>query len=1069
MRRILLLCFSCLVTFYATAQERTVSGKITDASDGAGVPGVSVVIKGTTIGTVSDSDGKYSITVPEPGATLVFSFVGLLTQEKLVGDQAVMDIQMTADVTQLGEVVVTSFGIERAKKSLGYAVQEVKADELTKGKQTSVLNSLQGKIAGAQISNAGGGLGSSTRVVLRGPTSLLGNNQALFVVDGIPINNGTSNNVQSSGNFFDNVVDGGNRANDINPEDIESVTVLKGPGAAALYGSRASNGVILITTKKGSASANKKADVTFNSSFLWSKVLVTPNLQNKFGQGQFGDNQAYLNDQESWGDRFDGSLRPYGAVVNNIQQYKRYEAQPSNIEDFYDIGKTFQNSLALSGGKDESTYYLSINDLNQTGVLQGTDYRRNNLTLNGSTKLSNSITSSASINYVRINANLPQTGQRNQALANVLNVPRDYSIVDFKDLDNPFNTPDGFFTPFAVNPYYSLAHDYSKQNLNRVYGNFQLSYKPLEWITTTARVGTDVSADERNTFADVIQYNDPNGPNYNAAFNVDGEYTEQRINSREINADLMVTLQHELSSSIKGSLLLGYNFNERTADNLISTATQLTIPGFDNLANVNGTVNSNGTFTKRRLFGTYAALDLSYNNYLFLGLTVRNDWSSTLPENNNSFAYPGANLSFVITDAFAIDSKVLSFAKLRASHAQVGNDANPYLINSVFVQSGTGGAFSVINFPFNDGTVTTPGFSESNIIGNPNLKPEITTATEIGFDVRLFEGKLNIDFAYYNSLSEDQILNAAVAPSGGYTTQVVNVGSISNKGVELTLGGQVLKLGDFSWDLSINFAKNKNQVEELNDGASSLTLINQGLTPGLKIIKGKPYGVFEATTTLKTADGKTVVGGDGIPLNDPNPVLIGSLQPKWTGGLTSTMNYKGFTLSATFDTRQGGNVVSSTMAQLYFNGQLEETAFNNREDWIVPNSVVQVGTNGDTGEPIYAPNTTPMTMYGGGTVRNYWSQIQGGARNEQLLVDASYIKLRELALNYAFPKSWLQKTPFGNVSIGAVGRNLWLHTAKNNHVIDPEASAFGTGNAQGYEFYGIPTQASYGFNLRATF
>ncbi|HNC30134.1 MAG TPA: TonB-dependent receptor plug domain-containing protein, partial [Cyclobacteriaceae bacterium] len=507
MRKILLLCFSCLVTLYAIAQERTVTGKVTD-KDGAGIPGVSVVVKGTAVGTATDSNGSYAIAV-SPDAVLVFSFIGLVSEERAVGTATVLDIQMKEDVRQLGEVVVTSFGIAREKKSVGYAVQEVKSDELVKGRQTSVLNSLQGKIAGAQISNAGGGLGSSTRVVLRGPTSLLGNNQALFVVDGIPINNGTSNNVQSSGNFFDNVVDGGNRANDINPEDIESVTVLKGPGAAALYGSRASNGVILITTKKGSASVNKRNDVTFNSSFLLSKVLVTPKLQNKFGQGQFGDNQSYLNDQESWGDRFDGSLRPYGAVVNNIQQYKRYSPVPSNIEDFYDIGKTFQNSLSLSGGKESSTYYLSINDLNQKGVLQGTDYRRNNLTLNGSTQLANNITSTASINYVRIAANLPQTGQRNQALANVLNVPRDYSIVDFRDLKNPFNTPDGFFTPFAVNPYYSLKHDYSKQNLNRLYGNFQLSYKPLEWITTTARVGTDVSSDERNTFADVIQYNDP--------------------------------------------------------------------------------------------------------------------------------------------------------------------------------------------------------------------------------------------------------------------------------------------------------------------------------------------------------------------------------------------------------------------------------------------------------------------------------------------------------------------------------------------------------------------------------
>lgn len=710
---------------------------------------------------------------------------------------------------------------------------------------------------------------------------------------------------------------------------------------------------------------------------------------------------------------------------------------------------------------------MSFNDLNQKGVLQGTDYRRNNFTLNGSTKLSNTVTSSASINYVRIIGNLPQTGQRNQALANILNVPRDYSIVDFKDLNNPFNTTDGFYTPFAVNPYYTLENDYSKQNLNRVYGNFQLAYKPLEWITASARVGTDVSGDERNTFANIIQYNNPNGPNYNVAFNTDGEYTEQRINSREINTDFIVTMQRDLTNQLKGSLLLGYNFNQRTTDNLISTATQLTIPGFDNLANVNGTVNSTGTFTKRRLYGAYASLDVSFNDYLFLGATFRNDWSSTLPKNNNSFSYPSVNVSFVLTDAFEIENKILSSAKVRASYAQVGNDANPYLTNSVFVQSGTGGAFSVINFPFNDGTVTVPGFSESNVIGNANLQPEITTATEFGLDARLFQGRLSVDFAYYNSLSEEQILNAALSPSSGYTTQVVNIGSVSNKGIEITLGGQVIKAGDFSWNLSVNFAKNTNKVEELNDGATSLTLINQGLTPGLKIIKGEPYGVFEATTSQKTPEGKIIVGGDGIPINDPNPVLIGTIQPDWTGGLTSTFNYKGVTLSGTFDTRQGGSVVSSTMAQLFFNGQLEETAFNDREDWIIPNSVTQ--TPDDVVNGTYSPNTIPLTMYGAGTVRNYWAQIQGGARNEEVLIDASFIKLREVALNYTLPSAWLSKTPFGNVTIGAIGRNLWLHTAKNNHVIDPEASAFGTGNAQGYEFYGIPTQASYGFNLRATF
>jgi TonB-linked SusC/RagA family outer membrane protein len=955
----------------------------------------------------------------------------------------------------------------------------VKNAELVKARQTSVLNSLQGKIAGAQITNAGGGLGSSTRVVLRGPTSLLGNNQALFIVDGVPINNGSAVNVQASSNIYDNNVDAGNRANDINPEDIESVSVLKGPAAAALYGSRAASGVILITTKKGSVHGNKKNEITFNSNYLWSKVLVLPKLQNKFGQGQFGDNQGYLEDQESWGDRFDGSLRPYGAIVNNQQQYKPYVGQPDNIKDFYDVGTTFQNSVSLNGATDKSSYYLSFTDLAQTGVIPTTDYHRNNFTLNGSTKLSNKFSSSASLNYVRVDANLPQTGQANQAITQILNMPRDYSYVDMKDLDNPFNTPDGFFTPYAVNPYYTLEHDFSKQSLNRYYGNFQISYEPLSWATVTARVGTDITSDQRRTFHDIVVYNNPNGPNYQKAANYNGEYTEQTLNTREINTDLMLTLTRKITDAIQGNLLLGHNFNQRTGENLWATANNLTIPGFANLANVDGTYSSVGNRNKRRLLGAYASLDLSYNNYLFLGATYRQDWSSTLPKANNSFGYPSVNVSFVPTEAFEFENNILSFAKIRASYAEVGNDANPYLINSVFTQALGGtfdypsGNFTVIDFPFNNGSVTIPGFTDNNTIGNLNLKPERTKAFEIGTDIRLLGGRVNLDVTYYNSLSEEQILPATISPSSGYRNQTLNVGSISNKGIEIMLGGAIVQTQNLRWEINLNFSKNKNRVEELNEGATELPLLAQSLTPGLKIVKGMPYGVFEVTTVLRNDEGKIVVDEQGLPVNDPNPSYSGTIQPDWTGGLTSSLTYKGFNLSVTFDTKQGGKIVSSTMAQLYFNGQAEETAFNNRDEFIIPNSVVEVGVD-DQGQPIYEPNTSPLAIYDN-TLRSFWANVQGGDRNEEVLLDASYIKLRELAISYTLPKAWLQKTPFGDVTIGAIGRNLWLHTAKDNHVIDPEANAFGAGNMPGYtnltgyEFYGVPSQASYGFNLRATF
>ncbi len=1063
MRKLLLIACLIMLQGLLYAQERTISGQVVD-DNGESLPGVNVVLKGSTQGTITDLDGNYKVPLNgDDDAILVFSFIGMQTKELPVGGRSVLDVTLSQDVTQLTEVVVTAFGVEREKKALGYSVQDVKSDELTKTDQTSVLNSLQGKVAGAQISNAGGAIGSSTRIVLRGPTSLLGNNQALIVVDGVPINNGTSNNVQASGNFYDNIVDAGNRANDINPENIESVSVLKGPAAAALYGSRAANGVVLITTKKGTNTAGK-TNINFNSSYTWSKVYIIPKMQNKFGQGQFGDNQNYLFDQESWGDAFDGSLRPYGAVVNNIQRYKPYEALPSNVQDFWETGNTFQNSLSLSGGNADATYFLSFNDMQQNGVMINTDMRRNNLTFNGSANLGDKVTTSASINYVRTKANLPMIGQRNQALAQVYNMPRDMSVVDMKDLDDPFNTPDGFFTSFIVNPYYSLKRDFSKQDMNRIFGNVQLAYAPVDWISGTLRVGSDVIADQRNTYHDLVQYQ-PGSPNAGAAFNSDGEYTEQRLNTREINVDAMVNVNRDLMPDLQLNVLVGYNFNQRETDNLFTTIDALTLPRFPSLSNVSGSYTSGGIATKRRLYGVYGSADLSYKGYLFLGGTYRTDWSSTLPLDNNSFSYPSVNLGFVFTDAFEITNNILSFGKVRLSYAEVGNDAGTYLTNSVFQQTNIGASFATIQFPFNNGTVIVPGFSEGNTIGNPNLQPEITKAYEAGIDIRLFNGRVGIDATYYNSTSESQILNTSVAPSSGFTTQVVNIGKISNKGVELQLNTTPLKIGAFRWDLSVNYTKNVNRVEELDPGNTELVLVAQGLTPGLKLVVGKPYGVFEATQALKTADGKVVVGPDGIPLDDPDPVEIGSIQPDWYGGATSTFSYKGLSLGITMDTRQGGKVVSSTAAQLYFAGLAEETAFNDREEWIVPNSVVQTGTD-DDGNPIYSPNTTPLTMYGGGNVRNYWAQIQGGSRNEAVLLDASYLKLREVALRYTIPTALISKTPFKGITVGAVGRNLWLRTQGNNHFIDPEASAFGNGNAQGYEFLGIPPQATYGFDLK---
>ncbi|WP_422361881.1 SusC/RagA family TonB-linked outer membrane protein [Reichenbachiella sp.] len=1044
------------------AQDRTVSGKVTSEEDGSTLPGVTVILKGTTVGATTDLDGNWKLSVPSEGGVLVFSFVGMASQEIEIGNRSVIDLAMATDAKQLNEVVITSFGMAREKKALGYAVQELQSKDLVQSQTRSALQAFQGKVAGVQITNASGAPGASTNIVMRGTSSLTGNNSALFIVDGVPVNNSNNNN----GGVLTGSVDGGNAINDINPEDIASVSILKGASAAALYGSRAANGVIVITTKKGQDTQGR-INVELNSSYTFERVLMLPELQNQFGQGQQGDNYGFLNDQESWGDEFDGSLRPYGSVILdrsspyfNTQRVKPYVALPDNLREYFEIGGMLTNSIALSGGTQAASFRMSFSDLNQSGVIPNTDLRRNTFSLAGSAKMNEKLDFSANINVVRQKNDLAINGQGGESPYNqVLQTSRSISLIEQRDLSNPYNGVDWYYTPFIQNPYYNLFNDSYVKELNRYYGNFTINYKPIEILTLTARVGSDVSGDDR-TRVKQRRIASPISPNGGA--DEPGFIQEEAYTNRQLDANFIASVNKDIANGLNLNALVGYNYNQRYARAFFANVNQTSIPGFENISNGAVSPSVGETTAFRKLMGAYGQIDLSYKGFLFLGATYRQDWSSTLPLGNNSFGYPSVNTSIVLTDAFDLGiDNILTFAKVRASYAEVGNDAPSYRTNSIFFAPQTGfgiaGNFGSVDFPLNG----VAGFTEGNRIGNPGLKPERTKEFEIGADLRFVNNRIGLDLAYFSKVSEDQIVTAQAPPSSGFSSQVLNAGTIENKGWEVLFRGTPVKTSNLTVEFLVNYTKIDNKITSLPNGDIT---IGFGLANfPLKAIEGQPYGVFEAPTALRNDAGQLILDGNGLPQQDPAPALFGSVQPDWLGGVTTNVTYKNFSFSATVDHKSGGKVYSRTVGQIYFNGTAEETAFNNRERFIVPGVV-------DNGDGTFSPNQTVLT-YASNNIRQYWNTINGFG--EYLIFDAGYTKLREMTLSYQLPAALLDKTFIRTASVSVYGRNLWIHTPDRNTYIDPEVNSFTSGNGNngnltGYEFGTTPSTSTYGMSVRIT-
>ena len=1061
MKNYLLVFMFCVFALSVQAQERTVTGVVKD--DSGPVPGVNILLKGTTQGVVSNIDGMYRILVPQSGGVLVFSSIGFVTEEVEIGNQSVINITLIPDVKQLSEVVITALGVERDKKALGYSVQELDGKEISEGREINIVNGLAGKIAGVNVNSSSGAPGASSRIVIRGNSSLLGNNQPLFVIDGIPIDNTQfSSSARNNTNEPSNGVrlgdeeqggaDYGNAAQDIDPNNIESLSVLKGPTAVALYGSRAQNGVIIITTKSGKE--QEGIGVSFSTAYAFQTPLRLPNFQNSYGQGGYGavDYPEYLDVDESWGDPLD-----VGTTKRNVfNQEVPWVSNPNNVEDFMETGHNFTNNISIQGSNERANFRFSISDLDQKGILPGTGFDKTNFGLNAGMQISDRLRTDVSVNYsVTEGQNRPSTGYDG---ANVLQQMfnwhgRQVNWIDFRNykdeegnlilnLSDPENSQ-SFGKPISPtpawqnNPYADLLENVNSDRRDRIIGNFNISYKIFDWLDASIRAGTDFYEDSR-----LQRYKfglDNPVPLRRGGFIMDN-YT---VNT--FNVDIVLNATKDFGENFTTNLILGANRYDKSISNEFIRVQGLLIPDIYNLENSFDRPETRNYISEKRINGLYFSGQIGYKNMLFLDITGRNDWSSTLPADNRSYFYPSVSTSFVFTDAFEIP--FLSYGKIRAGVAQVGNDTEPFNTESFFVAKRIPNNQADITFPFNGAA----SFATGDQLANEDLKPEETNSWEIGTDLRFFNGRLNIDFTYYSSSTKNQLVGLTLPSSSGFSKQFVNAGEVSNKGVELMLSGTPLQFSSgFQWDIMVNFARNRNEVEELRTDVESVIIEQHRAQTEARA--GRPYGEIYGTVWLRNEAGQRIIDPDsGLPTRAPggNQVL-GNIIPDFTAGISNMISYKGLSLSFLLDWKKGGDLFSITEFFGGYSGVLEKT-LPGRDGTYVAEGVI------DNGDGTFSPNTIQVTA------EDYWHNTF--VAQEEGVFDASYIKLREVILGFNFPQSLVSKTPFTAINFSLIGRNLAiLHSNVPN--IDPESSAYGASNGQGFEVNNIPSVRSFGASLR---
>tara|TARA_B110000285_G_scaffold29675_1_gene30137 strand:- start:3361 stop:6513 length:3153 start_codon:yes stop_codon:yes gene_type:complete len=1039
------ICCMLIFSVVANAQSRSITGTVVDQKSQP-VIGAVIKEKGTGNAAIAGIDGTFSITIASASPTLVVSFVGMENKEVVVGASNSIYITLSASDESLNEVVVTAQNIKRNSRSLGYSVASVNSVDIVEGGTRSAVNGLQGKIAGVQISAASSDPGASTRIFIRGIHSLSQGTQPLIVVDGVPISNASTNSSSLNGGF-----DFGNGLNTINPNDIASMDVLKSAAATALYGSRGANGVIMITTKSGSgASAKKGLGIEYNGSATFSNVLRLPEFQNEFGQGWDGNH--WLDENGSWGPKFDGRDRVYGRVVDNAQLLAPYSPLENNVKEFFERGKSINNSIGVSGANETSSFYASYSNVKQDGIYPGqVDINdRNTITLKAQTKI-DKLTVSGGVNIAMTDGTFVPTGQgQSGTYNNTMQLPRNMSVVDMQDYNAPFYNVEDYFTGYGVtNPYFILNENGNSYKGRKVYGNLQTSYDIKDNLKVLYRFGYDINDNNIHNHRAILLPQGPNG----GSIDDPGFVSEQSSGSQEFNNDVMLTWNKKINSLIKLDLTGGMNINGRSNNSLFASVSALDIPGFYNIQNSPSQPVISESNASRRQVNFYGLANLDYKNTAFLNVSLRRDQSSTLPSESNAYYYPSANVSYVLSEGLNLP-KAISFAKVRFGYGVTANDAPSYAFDRYYSQSVIDMPFRSMNFPV--GGVNS--FSINSNLANPDLKVEYNREWEFGLDLKALDNRASLDLTLYSRVTDDMILFKAVAPSAGGTNQISNFADILNKGVEIVASYKVLRKEDgLNWDIFGNFSKNLNEVRGLSEDFNLGGLSTTSFTAR----NGQPIGVFEGSVPETSPSGQVVVDADGVPVASTQKEEYGNSQIGYMLGIGSKLKYKAFRLNFLFDARQGGLMFSRTADINHFTGNSIKTAYNDRKPFVVPNSVRKID-QGD-GTFTYEENTIAVDP----AHMDDYHRAEAFDRNN--VISKSFVKLRELALTYTIPASSIEKMPFSGMSFSIIGRNLLLWTPVENQYVDPEATTFGNGiNAEFGEFSANPTTRSYGFALRFT-
>ncbi|MFT4566072.1 MAG: TonB-linked SusC/RagA family outer membrane protein [Saprospiraceae bacterium] len=1028
MKKLILIIILTSISMVSYAQT-LISGKVLDKETNMPLIGVSVIIQGTATGTISDIDGSYSLSNVATDAVLQFSYIGYSMSEFTVGNQTIIDVLLEENSELLGEVVVTALNIERDKASLGYSITQVSADKVNVARENNVMNSLLGKVSGLQVTQSNTGIDGSSRILLRGVTTISGNNRPLVVIDGIPMGNGAGGASGSGG------IDRGDALSDINPDDIESMTVLKGAGAAAAYGSLGINGVILVTTKSGTK--RNGIGVSVNSNYTVTEVALTPDFQNEYGAGAFGDFAPVNADGRpvldypfswSWGPKLEGQ-----DYTNWLGEQDSYVPSTNRnpYSDFFDSGHIFSNSVAFEGGGDKASFRMSMTNEDGQGIISNNTISKQTFNLRGSTKLNDKLSIDAKVSYITSRVeNRPQLaeGSGNTALQLSL-MPREIRLEDVRNntmnangeeikwnLDNTFN-----------NPYWALDNTGNIDKKDRIQGFLSAKWAVNDKFNIVAKSGLDYT---------IIDYTRFGARGARAVSNGLGNYNHDKQNSKIWNSDILATYRESISD-VDLSFSLGSNYRNDFGSSLRVSGFESKAPNFYRISNYTNTFSSEG-FSEKAITSYYALGSVGYGGFLYFDANIRNDKSSALPQANNSYWYHSENVSLLFSKLLGIKGKVLNRGKIRGSFAKVGNDTGPYRTQAVF------------NI---DQTVTLP-YTVASIPGSLpsfDLRPETSESWEIGIDLGFFNDRISLDATYYTTNTSDQIMAVPLSGSTGYDSKVVNAGQIRNRGVEVQLNVVPFDRENFSWNLGFNFTKSSSKVISLNEGLEQISLGSLWFA-SVEARPGQEFGTIYGNDFLRDNFGRKIIGNDGLAQRGER-VAMGDINPDWFGGVTSSIRYKNLSLNTLVSAQVGGDFYSYGRGYRLFFGTDERT-LEGRET-----GLIEEGINEFTGFPNERA-TSPLLKY--------FTDVFANEIATDLILDATNVKLREATLTYDFPKSMLDGTAVQSASLSLVGRNLlFIYNAAED--VDPEGSYSSGPTGTAFEHSALPSTRTIGVNLRVNF